>query len=306
MESAYGLSQILFGVNLEVREGEVCCLLGRNGVGKTTLLNALLGKIKTDSGEISYGTSLQIAYFDQMRQTLDPKMKPCDFISEGSDHVTVNGQKQHVMTYMQGFLFTPEQARGEIAMLSGGEKNRLMLAKLFTQPANVLVLDEPTNDLDMETMDILENTLVDFPGTILLVSHDRTFLNNIVTGVFGFEGDGEIVELVGGYDEWDRYRNQKAAASPAAQAKPKISAPKKREKFTNKERWELEAIPEKMAALEKEQEEITAKMQDPDFIRANPGEIKALEERMHSIQKEEETIFERWEFLEQRKAELEG
>lgn len=303
---SYGGNPIIKNFSTTIFRGDKIGIIGRNGVGKTTLLNALLGKIKTDSGEISYGTSLQIAYFDQMRQTLDPKMKPCDFISEGSDHVTFNGQKQHVMTYMQGFLFTPEQARGEIAMLSGGEKNRLMLAKLFTQPANVLVLDEPTNDLDMETMDILENTLVDFPGTILLVSHDRTFLNNIVTGVFGFEGDGEIVELVGGYDEWDRYRNQKAAASPAAQAKPKISAPKKREKFTNKERWELEAIPEKMAALEKEQEEITAKMQDPDFIRANPGEIKALEERMHSIQKEEETIFERWEFLEQRKAELEG
>lgn len=303
---SYGGDPIIKNFSTTIFRGDKIGIIGRNGVGKTTLLNALLGKIKIDSGEISYGTSLQIAYFDQMRQTLDPKMKPCDFISEGSDHVTVNGQKQHVMTYMQGFLFTPEQVRGEIAMLSGGEKNRLMLAKLFTQPANVLVLDEPTNDLDMETMDILENTLVDFPGTILLVSHDRTFLNNIVTGVFGFEGDGEIAELVGGYDEWDRYRNQKAAASSEVQAKPKISAPKKREKFTNKERWELEAIPEKMAALEKEQEEITAKMQDPDFIRTNPGEIKTLEERMHAIQKEEEKIFERWEFLEQRKAELEG
>lgn len=192
---SFGENAIIKNFSTTIYRGDKIGIIGRNGIGKTTLLNVLLGNLKPDSGEVSYGTRLQIAYFDQLRKNLNPSMRPFDFVGDGADFVTVNGARQNVMGYLQNFLFEPEQICGEIAMLSGGEKNRLMLAKLFASPANVLVLDEPTNDLDMQTIELLENSLVTFPGTILMVSHDRAFLNNIVTGVFASETAGISLNL---------------------------------------------------------------------------------------------------------------
>ena len=203
---SYGGTPIVKNFSTTILRGDKIGIIGRNGIGKTTLLNLLLGSLKPDSGEVVRGTSLQIGYFDQLRKDLDDNMRLCDFVGGGSDFVTVNGAKQNVMGYLQNFLFEPSKILSEIGTLSGGEKNRLMLAKMFATPANVLVLDEPTNDLDMPTIDILESALADFNGTVLLVSHDRSFLNDIVTGVFCFGENGEIRELVGGYDEWEKLK----------------------------------------------------------------------------------------------------
>ncbi len=305
---SYSGKAIIKDFSTTIFAGDKIGIIGRNGVGKTTLLNALLGKIKIDSGEVNFGTRLQIVYFDQLRRTLDPKMRLFDFLGEGSDFVRINGQNQNIMGYLQNFLFEPEQIMGEIAMLSGGEKNRLLLAKLFTNPANVMVLDEPTNDLDIETLDILESALVDFKGTILLVSHDRSFLNNIVTGLFCFEDNGNIIELVGGYDDWESYKEKQAKLeaiyNPALEKIKKNPAPK-REKFTNKEREELEKLPQKIAEIEKEIGNLSAKLQDVDFIIKSPNEIPSIQARISELEKEDEILFERWSQLEERKNNLE-
>lgn len=300
---SYGERKIISEFSTTIFSGDKIGIIGRNGVGKTTLLNALLGKLANAVGEVKYGTNLQIAYFDQLRADLNPKMTPFDFVGNGADFVYINSQKQNVMGYLQNFLFSPAQIMGEIGMLSGGERNRLLLAKLFSMPANFFVLDEPTNDLDMETIEVLESILVSFKGTVLLVSHDRTFLNNIVTGVFGFLENGKITELVGGYDEWFDYVNRLTLASAQAEKvveKPKKQVPPKREKMTNRERQELEEIPLKIDALEAEQAEITAKFQDPEFTRNNAAEIKNLEARLAEIKAEDERLFERWSELEEK------
>jgi len=281
--------------------GDKIGIIGKNGAGKTTLLNALLGKQKLDGGSVKYGTNLQIAYFDQLRAELDPRQTPFDFIGGGGDYVESNGGRQNVQGYLQNFLFTPEQIRGEIALLSGGERNRLMLAKLFSSPANVIVLDEPTNDLDMETIEILEAALVSFKGTILLVSHDREFLNNIVTAVFGFGENGKITDIVGGYDEWKKYlQNSAAQNAPKPQAQTQAKPAPKRTKLSNKEREELAQIPLKIAEHEAEQKDIAEKLQDADFIIKNPHLIAGLQERSREIESEDEILFERWSELDAR------
>ncbi|MBE6414274.1 MAG: ATP-binding cassette domain-containing protein [Verrucomicrobiaceae bacterium] len=296
---SYGAKNIIKDFSTVIYSGDKIGVIGKNGAGKTTLLNALLGKLKLTSGEIKYGTNLQIAYFDQLRGELNPKQTPFDFIGGGGDFVFTNGQKLNVQGYLQNFLFTPEQIRGEIALLSGGERNRLMLAKLFSSPANVIVLDEPTNDLDMETIEVLEATLVSFKGTILLVSHDRAFLNNIVTAVFGFEENGEISEIVGGYDEWNTHckRNQQQAKTTTViQQKQKTQ----RQKLSNKERQELEDIPKIIAQHEAEQKDISEKLQSSEFIINNASLIPELEARLAEIEAEDERLFERWTELDAR------
>ena len=296
---SFGEKQIFQNFSTVIYSGDKIGIIGKNGIGKTTLLNALLGKQHLSTGNVKYGTNLQIAYFDQLRKELNPKQTPFDFIGGGGDFVYTNGQKQNVQGYLQNFLFTPEQIRGEIALLSGGERNRLMLAKLFSSPANVIVLDEPTNDLDMETIEILEDTLVAFKGTILLVSHDRSFLNNIVTAVFGFEDDGNIIDIVGGYNEFFAHRK----AQKDSDEKPKIQIQKltqKSAKLTNKERQELEDIPNIIAQHEAEQQEISDKLQSSEFIINNPNLIPELEARLAEIQQEDERLFERWSELDAR------
>ena len=304
---SYSGRQLIRDFGTTIFKGDKIGIIGANGTGKTTLLKILLGQITPDSGEVKLGTNLEILYFDQLRQELNPKMRLCDFVANGADFVEINGQKQNIIGYLQNFLFEPEQIRGEIGMLSGGERNRLLLAKLFTRPANLLVLDEPTNDLDIETLELLEAKLVDFQGTVLLVSHDRSFLNNIVTGIFGFEGDGTVAELVGGYDEWETHLRRKESANASAtpkQEKPKYK-PQKREVFTQKERRELEEIPLRIDVLEAEQAELADKLQDADFLRNNAEKIKEIQDRLAEIQAEDETLFERWNFLEERKKALE-
>ncbi len=308
---SYGGSPIVKNFSTTVFRGDKIGIIGRNGIGKTTLLNILLGTLKPDSGEVVNGTSLQVAYFDQLRNGLDDGMRLCDFVGGGSDFVTVNGAKQNVMGYLQNFLFEPSQILSDIGTLSGGEKNRLMLAKMFATPANVLVLDEPTNDLDMQTIEILESALVNFDGTILLVSHDREFLNDIVSGVFCFGEDGSVSELVGGYDEWEKFRASQAASKRAAKTeKPAVSeksaapAPKRRDKFTNREREELETIPAKIEALEAERAELAAKLEDQNFVVSNFDKLEAINARMQEIDAEDERLMTRWAELEERRSEM--
>ena len=305
---AYGGNKLIDGFSATVYNGDKIGIIGPNGCGKTTLIKLMIGSLKPLEGEVRRGTRLSIAYFDQMRNSLKPEQSPFDFIGEESDYVFVGGAKKSVVGYLQEFLFRPEQILGRISSLSGGEKNRLMLAKLFTSDANTLILDEPTNDLDMETMEVLESALINFNGTVLLVSHDRTFLNNVCTCVFGFEGNGKIRELVGGYDEWEKLMEQKA--QDIQTAKRKAQAPKpdkiKRDKFTNKERMELESLPEKMENIEREQKEISAKMQDTSFIREHSDSLQELNLRYEQLQKQYDELFDRWAYLEDRKATLEN
>ena len=237
-------------------------------------------------------------------------MRLCDFVGGGSDFVSVNGAKQNVMGYLQNFLFEPSKILSEIGTLSGGEKNRLMLAKMFATPANVLVLDEPTNDLDMPTIDILESALADFNGTVLLVSHDRAFLNDIVTGVFCFGENGEIRELVGGYDEWEKLKASEAAAREVKQQRAapiQTEQPRKRtDKFTNKEREELETLPARIEAVESERAELAAKLDDQNFVVANFDKLADINRRIEELDAEDSRLMDRWAELEERREVMEN
>ena len=307
---SYGGTPIVKNFSTTIFRGDKIGIIGRNGIGKTTLLNLLLGSLKPDSGEVVRGTSLQIGYFDQLRKDLDDNMRLCDFVGGGSDFVTVNGAKQNVMGYLQNFLFEPSKILSEIGTLSGGEKNRLMLAKMFATPANVLVLDEPTNDLDMPTIDILESALADFNGTVLLVSHDRAFLNDIVTGVFCFGENGEIRELVGGYDEWEKLKASEAAAREAKQQRAAPIQPeqprKRTDKFTNKEREELETLPARIEAVEAERAELAAKLEDQNFVVANFDKLADINRRIEELDAEDSRLMDRWAELEERREAMEN
>src|SRR5947207_3266422 len=217
ISKSFAGAPIIGAFSARVIRGDRIGLIGPNGAGKTTLLRMLLGELKPDEGEIRLGANVQIAYYDQQREQLDPERTVFDTVGEGNDTVTANGRTRHVHAYLRDFLFSDERARSPVKALSGGERNRLLLARLFTRPANVLVLDEPTNDLDLETLELLEEQLVEWPGTLLLVSHDRAFLDNVVTSTFVFEGDGRVQEYVGGYEDWVRQRlTEKSAGSAAA------------------------------------------------------------------------------------------
>ncbi len=303
LEKSFGDRKIVGGFSTTIYRGDKIGIVGPNGIGKTTLVKLILGKLEPDSGEVKFGTKLEIAYFDQLRGKLDPQSTPYEFIGESSDTVYTPKGGQNVMGYLQNFLFTPNQILGKISMLSGGERNRLMLAKLMASPSNVLVLDEPTNDLDMETLELLENALSEFDGTILLVSHDRAFLNNTTTAIFGFEGNGKIVELVGGYDEWEAYLQKKYQPSPAEKQKPR-RIPAKREKFTNKDREELECVQKRIAEVESESSEISSKLSDSEFVRLNASKLGEISERFEELKKEEEKLLERWSELEEKRERL--
>jgi ATP-binding cassette subfamily F protein uup len=285
-----------------ILRGDRIGLVGPNGAGKSTLLKIILGELAADSGKVRRGTNIEVAYFDQLREQLDEDATLIDTISQGAEYIEIGGSRKHVMSYLGDFLFRPERARAKVSALSGGERNRLLLARLFSRPANVLVLDEPTNDLDIETLELLESLLMDYDGTLFLVSHDRAFLDNVVTQVIAFEGGGILREYVGGYSDWQRQRPAPAAKEEPKAAPAKTSASSrdkpKTAKLSFKESRELESLPLTIDALEQEQAGITAQLGNTDIYRDDPDKAKALQQRYAAIEKALTESLARWEALE--------
>jgi ATP-binding cassette subfamily F protein uup len=300
---SYNDRPVVQNFSTTIIRGDKVGIIGPNGSGKTTLIKILLGNLKPQNGVIKLGTNLEVAYLDQHRAQLDDEKSVQDNVAYGSDHVTINGNQRHVIGYLQDFLFSPARARSPVKVLSGGERNRLLLAKLFTKPSNVLVLDEPTNDLDMETLDLLEELLMDYPGTVLLVSHDRAFINNVATSTLALEGEGSVNEYVGGYDDWLRQSRRKSGA-PVAPVKteekkeplrPQAAKPRK---LSFKEQKELEALPKLIEELESEQGRIIQTMADPGFYRESGIKVSEYTARLEALKKELAGVYARWEKLE--------
>jgi ATP-binding cassette subfamily F protein uup len=289
-----------------ILRGDKVGLLGPNGAGKSTLLKIILGVLAPSQGEVKQGSMIEIAYFDQLRESLDLEATLEDFISPGSEWVEIGGQRKHVKSYLNDFLFSPQRARSPIKTLSGGERNRLLLARLFAKPANVLVLDEPTNDLDIDTLDLLEEFLQDYKGTVFLVSHDRQFLDNVVTSMIAFEGDGKWREYEGGYEDW-KIQNQRRLDLqkniPLEEAKPiKVSKVKEDstspKKSANKyQKAELDQMTTEIETLEKEQLSITQELSNASIYVDNPGKAKQCQERAVEIQKRLDVLMSKWEIL---------
>jgi ATP-binding cassette subfamily F protein uup len=298
---------VIRDLSTTIIRGDKIGIIGPNGSGKTTLLKVLLGDLKPQQGKVKQGTNFEVAYLDQHRAQLDDQKTVQDNVAYGSDHVTINGNRRHVIGYLQDFLFAPARARSPVKVLSGGERNRLLLAKLFTQPSNVLVLDEPTNDLDIETLDLLEELLMDYAGTVLLVSHDRAFINNVVTSTLVFEGEGKISEYVGGYDDWLRQSRAKIGALvvPIKVEERKAATVPQREKqrkLSFKEQKELDELPKRIEALDAEQQRIIATMADPAFYRESGNKVASTKTRLENVEKELAEAYKRWNELEAMKA----
>jgi ATP-binding cassette subfamily F protein uup len=303
---AFGERVMVKDFSTVILRGDRIGLIGPNGSGKTTLLKLLLGDLQPQSGEVRAGTNLQIAYFDQYRAVLREDWTAIENVAEGRDFIEFNGKRKHVHAYLQDFLFSPERARAPITRLSGGERNRLLLAKLFAQPSNLLVMDEPTNDLDVETLELLEELLSDYTGTLLLVSHDRDFLDNVVTSTMVMEGDGVVGEYVGGYTDWQRHAARVAAAAasaPVVTAKPVAAtaagaAPAEpKRKLSYKDARELEQLPLKIETLEKDVEGLTAAMNDPAFYQRSAADMAAHTQQLGKVQAELDAAYARWEEL---------
>ena len=307
---SYGERSIIRDFSCRIQRGDKIGLLGPNGAGKSTLLRIILGELQPDSGQVKLGTKISVAYFDQLREQLDDEATLADTISQGSDFIEIGGQKKHVISYLGDFLFPPERARSPVKSCSGGERNRLLLARLFTQPANVLVLDEPTNDLDIETLELLEELLAQYDGTLFLVSHDRAFLDNVVTQVIAFEGDGKLIEYVGGYEDWVRVKKFQAGvaaakpivATPPRAAVKEVEKPKAGSKLSYKEQRELDELPKRIEVLEQEQIDIAAHLADGSIFRDDAKRAKQLQTRNEEIEAEVLTAMARWEELEKRKS----
>jgi ABC transport system ATP-binding/permease protein len=298
----FGGVKLVRDFSIRIRRGDRIGLIGPNGVGKTTLLKLLLGELAPDTGRVRLGTRLEVAYFDQLRMQLALEKTVIENIAEGSDFFELGGERRHVIGYLQDFLFSPERARSPVGSLPGGERSRLLLARLFAQPANVLVLDEPTNDLDIEALELLEERLLEFSGTILLVSHDRAFVDNVVTSTLAFEGSGRVSEYVGGYTEWLRQRRTPATAPVAgrlpapAVARPAPAAAK----LSSKERRELEQLPAQIEALERLQRELAEQVSRPEFYQQATSERAPVETRLAALPAELEAAYARWASLEAR------
>jgi ATP-binding cassette subfamily F protein uup len=300
---SYNDAVVIRDLSTTIIRGDKIGIIGPNGSGKTTLLKILLGELAPRSGRVKHGTNIEVAYLDQHREQLDDAKTVQDNVANGSDHVTVNGIRRHVIGYLQDFLFAPARARSPVKVLSGGERNRLLLAKLFTRPSNVLVLDEPTNDLDIETLDLLEELLMDYPGTVLLVSHDRAFINDVVTSTLVFEGDGRVNEYVGGYDDWlrQRQRTREATGAPARlEGKNIVPGPLKAKprKLSFKEQQELESLPQLIEKLDTEQQQIIVTMVDPAFYRESGNKVADTKARIEAIERELTEVYRRWNELE--------
>ncbi len=313
VSKAYGDKTVVRDFSTRILRGDRIGLLGPNGAGKTTLLKMILGELTPDAGRVRQGTKQQVAYFDQLRAQLDPEASLVEVISPGSDYVEINGQRKHVIGYLEDFLFAPQRARSPVKSLSGGERNRLLLARLFAKPANVLVMDEPTNDLDIETLDLLETLLADFSGTLFIVSHDRAFLDNVVTQVIAAEGEGAWGEYAGGYADWKRVQDElvlrtresnklkeeaESERKNSAQAPAQPAKPKERVKLSYKERLELEALPGKIEALETEQTQIQQRLSDVSLYQSTPEIVPQLNARLLEIEQEIDVAMTRWGVLE--------
>jgi ATP-binding cassette subfamily F protein uup len=298
-------ASVVSDFSARIMRGDRIGLIGPNGAGKTTLLRLLLGEITPDEGEVRHGANVQIAYYDQQREQLDPERTVFETVGEGNDTVTSNGRTRHVHAYLRDFLFSDERARSPVKALSGGERNRLLLARLFTRPANVLVLDEPTNDLDLETLELLEEQLVEWPGTLLLVSHDRAFLDNVVTSTLVFEKEGHVQEYVGGYDDWLRQRSRKSEvrslkSERVAPGKLNADSPKaaRLRKRSYKETRELEGLPARIEALEAEQRALNERVAGVDFYKEPADAIRVALARVDTLQAELTAAYARWHDLE--------
>ena len=302
----YGEKQIIKNFSTLIQRGDKIGLIGANGAGKSTLLKILLQQLVPDSGTVEQGTKLEIAYFDQLRDQLDPNLTVADTVADGNDFVEIAGNKRHVMSYLGDFLFAPARARSPVKSLSGGEKNRLLLARLFTRPANLIVMDEPTNDLDLETLELLEEKLVNYDGTLLLVSHDRAFLDNVVTSVYVLNGSGDVDEFVGGYTDWMSHVNQEKQNKPAIvvkkteavskQEKPATTAKKKKLSF--KEQQELDKLPQLIDELEAKQVALTEQISSPSFYKKDPLVVAKTLDELKAIEVKLEQVFARWNELE--------
>ena len=312
LSKSFGDCVIVKDLDFTLMRGDRLGLIGRNGAGKSTLIKLLLGKIQPDAGTVKLGTNIKLAYFDQLREQLDLTKTVAETISPGSDWVEIGGERKHIIAYLGDFLFPPRRANVPVSSLSGGERNRLLLARLFALPANLLVLDEPTNDLDIDSLELLEQTLAVYPGTIILVSHDRRFLDNVVTEVLAPEGDGKWREYVGGYTEWFTQRQQendpfaaakteKKAEKPAKNEKPRDVIPQKI-KLSWREARELEALPEKLEAMEKEQASIINAMSAFDYHSKSVEDIKADKLRLEELEKSIADGWTRWEALSEKES----
>lgn len=307
---AFGDKVIVKDLNFRLLRGDRLGLVGHNGVGKSTLISLILGKRQPDSGTIKLGTNLQIAYFDQLRAQLDPNKTVAETISPGSEWIEVGGSKKHITAYLGDFLFPPRRANVPVSNLSGGERNRLLLARLFALPANLLVLDEPTNDLDIDSLELLEQTLQNYPGTLILVSHDRRFLDNVVTEVLAPEGNGLWREYVGGYSDWQHYKPKVESVVKKAETVDKVVPKKPKQtkiKLSYKENKELETLPERLMQLEAERDELISSMSEPNYYSTHsPHEIKEQNEKIQFLENEINQSYVRWEELENKRSLVEN
>ena len=301
--AAWHGSVLVKDFSVRILRGDRIGIIGPNGAGKTTLIKILLGELKPETGTVRHGTNIKLAYFDQHRASLDPERTVMDNVTDGNESVTINGRTKHIIGYLQDFLFTPARSRTLVKSLSGGERNRLLLARLFAQPANLLVLDEPTNDLDVETLELLEDIVSEYQGTLLVVSHDRAFLDNVVTGTLVFEGGGRIAEYVGGYRDWLAQRRpvakiQKQPDEPIEPARGIIeSAPARGKKLGYKEQKELDTLPARIEALEDAQSKLQQLMADSDFYRRDKSEITLALARAEELKRELDEAYGRWQTL---------
>lgn len=293
-----GGKQIVRDFSTTIQRGDKIGIIGPNGSGKTTLLRILMRELKPDSGELRHGTNVEMSYFDQLRAQLDESKSILDNVGQGRDTITINGHARNLMGYLEDFLFTRERVKAPISALSGGERNRLLLARLFAQPANLLILDEPTNDLDIETLEVLEDLLLDYDGTLLLVSHDRAFLNNLVTSTLILGGDGEVKEYVGGYDDWQKQiestTSKMLKPASSTQADSKVDAKSIKRKLSYNEKRELEELPKRIEVLEAEQSQLTVKMEAPAFYQQEGDKITQAVKRLEEIQAELSQAYLRW------------
>ena len=298
LSHAYVGQALVQDFSISIQRGDKVGIIGPNGCGKSTLLNLLLGQLKPDSGTVRLGQNLEIAYFDQLREQLNPLQSVADNVMEGSTMIEINGEKKHIISYLQDFLFAPDRARGPVKVLSGGERNRLLLAKLFAKPSNVLIMDEPTNDLDAETLELLEELLIDYQGTLIMVSHDRVFLNNVVTSTIAFEGAGQVYEYVGGYDDWVRQRRTFKSESSALKTSIRGVAPLVAKKLSYTEQHELKSIEARIERIELEKTELQAKIADQHFYELTLVAQQKTFKDLEVLDQELEQLLVRWEVLE--------